>query len=210
MMSPQHSATGQERLCERQSAWAFQLRTGAHKASLQTLTVSRVLQAAGGCRRRRRRRCRRRWYRQQIKEATFLLLLLLLRLDLRLFLSQGSDWMHQGEWVLLSVFLLLSIFFTPWSDEAPAVNFVFFFAKESVVACWSISCRLCRCAFFSLLHLLLLWNFCRSNSSTRLIWCITQKNPTRWYSRCMCLVSEIWNDSDMSVKESTTSQAIYL
>jgi hypothetical protein len=65
--------------------------------------------------------------------------------------------------------------------------------------------------FFSLLHhLLLLWNFCCSNSSTRLIWCITQKNPTRWYSRRMCLVSEIWNGSDMSVKESTTSRAIYL
>lgn len=203
MMSPQHSATGQERLCERQSPWAFQPRTAAHKASLQTLTVSRVLQAAGGCRRRRRR-----WYRQQIKEATFLLLLLMPKLDLRLFLSQGSDWMDQGEWVLLSFFLLLSIFSAPWSDEAPAVNC--FLAKESVVACWSISCRLCRCAFFSLLRLLLLWNFCCSNSSTRLIWCITQKNPTRWYSRCMYLVSEIWNGSDMSVKESTTSKAIYL
>ncbi len=111
----------------------FQLRTGAHKASLQTLTVSRVLQAAGGCRRRRRRRRRRRWYRQQIKEATFLLLLLLLKLDLRLLLSQGSDWMHQGEWVMLSVFLLLSIFSAPWSDEAPAVKFFLFLQRNRLL-----------------------------------------------------------------------------
>ncbi len=121
-------------------------------------------------------------------------------------------WLNAPRWVSSSVSFSPAVkFLRPLIRRSTCCQFYFIFwqrnrlllADQSLVDFVDVH-------FFSLLHLLLLWNFCCSNSSTRLVWCITQKNLTRWYARSMRLVSEIWNGSDMSVKESTTSQAIYL